>query len=124
MGKIQSFITCLIVLFVISCCGNGCDQPGTKIYCGKCKKSFYKYIGEVPSNFTYKDLVNVAPKVEYPESWVCPKDNAPLNGWKYWFWERKRHEPVMVYPAVTVLIKRDGKFIWVPDDIKKIDVGK
>lgn len=54
----------------------------------------------------------------YGDALVCPKDNAPINGYKYWFWVRGRPEPRMAYPAETYLIKTgDDKFVWSPYEV-------
>lgn len=52
---------------------------------------------------------------------VCPKDSAPLNGYKYWFWSRSRPEPRMAYSADTYLIKKDGNFVWFPYEVDLVD---
>ena len=70
----------------------GCT-PKDAVYCPKCHKALNKL-------------------VEY-----CPKDQAPLNGYKYWFWSRDRRPPVMAFNAKTYLIKRDGKFVWHPFEV-------
>jgi hypothetical protein len=49
---------------------------------------------------------------------VCPKDGAPLNGYKYWFWSRERKSPVMAFKAETYLVKdMNGEFHWYPEEV-------
>ncbi len=54
----------------------------------------------------------------YGDGIICKKDNAPANGYKYWFWSRGRPEPKMAYQAETYLIKTDkGEFVWSPYEV-------
>lgn len=79
-------IICAIFCLILF---SGCSVK-EKIYCPKCHKA---YSGDIE---------------------ICSKDNAPLNGYQYWFWSRGRNLPKMNYPAETYLIKMDGKFVWHP----------
>ena len=71
----------------------GCAEPKDRVFCPKCRRA----------------LTQIQK--------ICPKDSAPLNGYEYWFWSRNRPAPKMAYPAKTYLIKKDGKFIWYPDNV-------
>ena len=113
LGKLQSLTAGLILL-------TSCNQ-GEKVYCPECHKPLYVYQGEIPKILTEGDLKNLVPlggeRVKSDKDFICPKDSAPLNGWKYWFWSRGRHEPVMAYPAETFMIKKGDEFIFYPYDM-------
>ena len=120
LGKLQSLATGLILL-------SSCTPQGEKVYCPKCHKPLYVYQGEIPTKLvesSLKDLIpiNGAKPVKRDSDFKCPKDSAPLNGWKYWFWDRSRHEPVMVYPAETFMIKKGEEFIFYPDSMELGDI--
>ena len=98
------------------------------IYCPHCHKHLYDYKkDEIPRPIDGKvqiyaaDFIPASSDIKAPtedSEMVCPFDQAPLNGWEYWFWAKKRSLPRMSYPAISLLTKdKDGKFIWLPDDI-------
>lgn len=110
-------------LFITTIC-----YADIQIYCPKCHKHLYDYKGEeIPrpvdnrSGLNIKDVVPVegVPVPTEQDKFVCPYDQAPLNGWEYWFWEKGRPLPKMVYPAISVLTKdASGEWVWVPDEVK------
>ena len=90
-----AYVFCCLILLI------GCSDPKNKVYCPKCHKSLIK------------------------ENVFCPKENAPLNGYKYWFWSRGRNLPVMAYNAETYLLKdKNGKFYWYPEEVDLHDFDK
>lgn len=96
MGKLICWVACLILL--TGCMTSFPSQD--MVYCPKCHRSVSKF----------KE--------------VCPKDQAPLNGYKYWFWVRGRKEPKMAYRAETYLIKKDGVYVWHPYEVDLVDPVK
>lgn len=98
MEKIVGFVGCL--MFVVVTIFFIIKEDGSLPRCPKCHKSVNMDLG------------------------ICPKDNAPLNGYKYWFWSRGRPMPKMAYPAETYLYKgKDGKFYWSPYEVDLSDFG-
>lgn len=95
MGKFVCWVACLI--FLVGC---ATIPLSDRVYCPKCHKQLSKYFE------------------------VCPRDNAPLNGYKYWFWSRGRSLPKMAYQAETYLIKKNGVYVWYPYEVDLIDPGK
>lgn len=103
-----------------------------KIYCPKCYRHLFNYVDNdirkfhvehlevIP--FTYQEASELINKgifvANSPSDFTCSFDNAPLNGWKYWFWSRGLKEPRMAYPAMTVWTVVDGKFRWYPDEVE------
>ena len=58
------------------------------------------------------------PQPQPTDDMVCPLCKAPLNGYEFWFWNKKRDLPKMVYNAITLLTKdKDGNFIWIPYEV-------
>ena len=120
------FLNIIILFFILT----GVCNADIGIYCPKCHKHLYDYKkddihlppqGSLDNGLRAKDFVPTDISIPIPVEntrFICPFDDAPLNGWEYWFWERGRDLPKMVYPAVTVMIKdKDGNLVWYPDDV-------
>lgn len=117
MGKIKTILTSLILLF----CSLSYADPNYPIYCPKCKKHLYNYHSEIEQG---KELsIDFIESVEAPfpkqeEDFICPFDNAPLNGWEYWFWEKDLPEPDFVYYAISIYTKSGDNFFWYPEEVE------
>lgn len=126
MGRIAYWIVCLIwivCLFFLS----GISFADEPIYCPDCKTYLYDYKGElehkVHQDFKAKDFIpkEGIPQPSEHDEMVCPLCKAPLNGYEYWFWKRHRPLPKMVYKAVTLMTKKEGKFCWRPYKVELKD---
>ena len=115
------FLTILFLLFALPA------WAGMPIYCPHCLRHIldYKYDEINPGDkITLDDLILVESQVvigpvEYA---TCPFDDAPLNGFLYWAWEKKMHEPTLNYPAVTFLTKdNEGNLVWKPYELNLDD---
>lgn len=108
------------------------SYAGNQIFCPFCKKHLYDYKYDIQYAFENKmplkaenfTPLNGAPIIPLKTTQVhtflkCPYDNAPLNGYLYWFWERGLHEPTLFYPALTLLtIDQQGDFVWEPYEVE------
>jgi len=110
----------ILVLILISSY-IGIASAETEIYCAYCEEHVYTYkynVQRLKESLNPEDLEPANDFIRYltvRDEFNCPYDEAPLNGYKYFFWKRGLHEPVMVYPAVTVRTKNsDGDWVWSP----------
>ena len=124
-GGIALIVIQIISIFLFALTFSSCYKPiiGTKIYCPKCHRHLYTYTGEI-SKLKEFDMLKFVPNgwttPEFYENQnvSCPYDTAPLNGYKYWFWERKRPLPNIVYRAETFMTKdSSGKFYYTPFEV-------
>jgi len=92
------------------------------IYCPETKRPLYIYREEMVSGAVLmaSDFEPVDKNVRQPraaDKFNCPICATPLNGWEYWFYKRRLNSPNIVYPAISLLTKEDGKFVWRPDPL-------
>ena len=87
------------------------------IYCPECHKFLWELNYEKPltlDDFRTNNIIKGEPSVKL----ICPFDDAPINGWEYWAWVRGMHQPVMAYPALSVMtLDEQGDFVWFPHDV-------
>lgn len=118
----------IITLFLstILFCGITYSEEYTEVYCPLCHKHLYrlKYEGKLLlDDLKVENFESISGDEIMPDNrFLCPIDDAPLNGWEYWAWKRDMNQPKMVYPALTVMIKdENGNFVWFPDDVDIAD---
>ena len=106
-----------IIGVIVFCSYVSAAEIRTKIYCPECHRHIYTYDGEIPLNFKTTDINEKNLKgYKKGDKLICKFDQAPINGWEYWFWKRDRLPPKMVYPALAVMIKKDKSFVFYPDE--------
>jgi len=95
------------------------------VYCPECKRHLYDFHGEVVSGaimqvseFTAVEATG-DPQASTPMR--CEYDDAPLNGYEYWFHSRGLPNPVMAYDGVTLMTKENGEFVYKPYEVNLID---
>lgn len=97
----------------------------TDIYCPLKKEHLYTYTGDLKklNESTEKDFILVGTEeiLVINDEMVCPFDKSYLNGYLYWFDSRGYSLPRMAYPAVTILTKVDGEFVWLPWELNLED---
>lgn len=96
-----------------------------EIYCPNCKELLYKYEGNLPldGRIDRKDLKPVKGQITPRFRTIrCHRCNAPINGYKFWFWERERPLPKMPYEVYTFMVKDSkGNFVWRPFEVNLED---
>lgn len=100
-----------------------------EVYCPATKELVYYYKYDVKpgpgETFKASDFRPAKEGVLQPvegDYFVCPETDVPMNGFEYWFYERKRSLPKMAFNAVTFLTKDEhGNFIWWPHEVNMHD---
>ena len=110
-----------LVLMVLFC---GVAQAETEIYCIECKTHLYTYKNNMEDmlgkELKAEDFVPVGelPQPTERTKFACPYDEAPLNGYLYWAWSRGMKPPRILCDAMSILTKREGKFKFIPYEVK------
>jgi len=95
------------------------------IICPNCGKQLYRY----KSNIVEGEMITAdkaeplgsLPQPKDTDEFVCPYCGAPLNGFEFWFWKRKRPLPKMIYSGGLTVLTING---WKPYEVNIDDINK
>lgn len=122
----KKIIICLIISTVVLT--SSLAYAKINIYCPNCKKHLYifqkrtMFPGQIQKHTDYVAVNGANEPCEYcmmDEVLVCPDCKAPLNGYLYWFWKRRRELPKMPFPGITyyILDKDTNTLKWYPYEV-------